>query len=140
VIKIALLSWLLMEFTLQSTVRKGTSLVSPPTKVHRTHCCFHLTRSRSLLDDEEGWTLNEPLTRLSSYMKCSMPRTLDPSAQATSRLRVGGTTICSRKAPVPLVDAEIQEVGNRRQIAARAETTGYSLACAESRTTGRHLI
>jgi hypothetical protein len=42
------------------------------------------------------WTLNALLTTSSSYRKCSKRRTLDHSAQATSRLRVEGTTKCSR--------------------------------------------
>ena len=41
------------------------------------------------------WTLNASLTTSSSYRKCSKRRTLDHSAQATSRLRIEGTMRCS---------------------------------------------
>src|SRR5580704_4097657 len=44
---------------------------------------------------ETEWTLNASLTRFSSYRKCSKRRILGHSAQATSRLRIGGTTKCS---------------------------------------------
>jgi hypothetical protein len=50
-----------------------------------------LTHSRFVPDDCGAWTLNASLTTSSSYKKCSKRRTLDHSAQATSRLRIGGT-------------------------------------------------
>jgi hypothetical protein len=45
---------------------------------------------------ETEWTLNASLTRFSSYRKCSKRRILGHSAQATSVLRIAGTTKCSR--------------------------------------------
>jgi len=45
-----------------------------------------------LLDIETEWTWNALLTTLSSYRKCSKRRTLDHSAQTTSRLQIKGTT------------------------------------------------
>jgi hypothetical protein len=44
----------------------------------------------------DGWTLNAPLTRSSSYRKCLKRRILGHSAQATSLLPIAGTTKCSR--------------------------------------------
>jgi hypothetical protein len=49
-----------------------------------------------LLDIEREWTLNASLTRFSSYRKCSKRRISGHSAQATSLLRIEGTTKCSR--------------------------------------------
>jgi Rhodanese-like domain len=57
---------------------------------------FSLTEFCFVLDDEDTWTLNALLTTSSSYRRCSKRRTLDQSAQATSRLQIEGTTICSR--------------------------------------------
>jgi hypothetical protein len=54
-----------------------------------------LTVAVFLLDIETEWTLNALLTTSSSYRKCSKRRTLDHSAQATSLLRIEGTTKCS---------------------------------------------
>ena len=45
-----------------------------------------------LLDIGTKWMLNAPLTRLSSYRKCSKRRILGHSAQATSLLPIAGTT------------------------------------------------
>ena len=47
-----------------------------------------LTVAVLMLDIETGWTLNALLTTSSSYRKCSKRRTLDHSAQATSRLQI----------------------------------------------------
>jgi hypothetical protein len=58
----------------------------------RHQCSFRLTHSGFVLDDGKGWTLNASLTTLSSYRKCSKRRTLDHSAQATSRPQIEGTT------------------------------------------------
>ena len=55
-----------------------------------------LTNVTLMSDIETEWTLNASLTRLSSYRKCSKRRILGHSAQATSLLRIGGTTKCSR--------------------------------------------
>jgi hypothetical protein len=51
-----------------------------------------------LLDIGTEWTLNAPLTRLSSYGKCLKRRILGHSAPATFLLRIGGMTKCSRTA------------------------------------------
>ena len=47
-----------------------------------------LTVAVLMLDIETEWTLNASLTTSSSYRKCSKRRTLDRSAQATSRLQI----------------------------------------------------
>jgi hypothetical protein len=57
-----------------------------------------LTIAMLMSDIGTEWTLTASLTRLSSYRKCSKRRILGHSAQATSPLRIGDTTICSRKA------------------------------------------
>ena len=49
-----------------------------------------LTVAVLMLDIETEWTLNALLTTSSSYRKCSKRRTLDHSAQATSRMRIVG--------------------------------------------------
>src|SRR5579864_5437588 len=46
----------------------------------------------------DAWTLSASLTRSSSFRKCSKRRILGHSAQATSLLRIEGTTKCSRTA------------------------------------------
>src|ERR1700730_17880941 len=57
---------------------------------------LRLTIAVLMLDIETEWMLNALLTTSSSYRKCSKRRTLDHSAQATSLLRIAGTTKCSR--------------------------------------------
>jgi hypothetical protein len=57
---------------------------------------YRLTVAVLMLDIETEWTLNTSLTTSSSYRKCSKRRTLDHSAQATSRLRIEDTTKCWR--------------------------------------------
>jgi hypothetical protein len=57
-----------------------------------------LTNATLMSDIETEWTSNASLTRLSSYRKCSKRRILGHSAQATSLLRIAGTTKCSRRA------------------------------------------
>ena len=54
-----------------------------------SQCIFRLTVPVLMLDIETEWTLNALLTTSSSYRKCSKRRTLDHSAQATSRLPIG---------------------------------------------------
>src|SRR5580692_12404396 len=57
---------------------------------------LRLTIATLMSDIETEWTLNASLTRFSSYRKCSKRRISGHSAQATSRLRIEGTTKCSR--------------------------------------------
>ena len=65
------------------------------TEGFQASCRFRLTAPRLLLDECDAWTLNAPLTRLSSYRKCSKRRILGHSAQATSLLPIAGTMKCS---------------------------------------------
>ena len=57
---------------------------------------LRLTNATLMSDIETEWTLNAPLTRFSSYRKCSKRRILGHSAQATSLPPIEGTTKCSR--------------------------------------------
>jgi len=76
----------------------------------------------------DAWTLNASLTRLSSYRKCSKRRILDHSAQATSRLRIGGTTICSRT--VRGFDfGSVMEFAAARDITARTRASAATIDC-----------
>jgi hypothetical protein len=57
-----------------------------------------LTIATFMLDIETEWTLNASLTTSSSYRKCSKPRILGHSAQATSLPPIEDTMKCSRTA------------------------------------------
>jgi hypothetical protein len=63
---------------------------------HDMQMPLRLTIAMLMLDIETAWTLNALLTRSSRYRKCSKRRISGHSAQATSRLRIEGTTKCSR--------------------------------------------
>jgi len=95
------------------SIESGRPSISPPPKAAQHHRMLHssleewlqcataemsprLTIAMLMLDIETEWTLNASLTTSSSYRKCSKRRILGHSAQATSRLRIEGTTKCSR--------------------------------------------
>ena len=62
------------------------------TKGFQASCRSKLTSPRFLLNNGDEWTLNESLTRLGSYRRCSKRRTLGHSMQATSLPPIGGMT------------------------------------------------
>src|SRR5580704_10920454 len=76
--------------------RKKSCLIAGRLSQSTTTGAARLTIRTLMLDSEAEWTLNALLTTSSSYRKCSKRRTLDHSAQATSLLRIEGTTKCSR--------------------------------------------
>ena len=85
-------------------------------------------RCRAYVGYCDAWTLNASLTRSSSYRKCSKRRILGHSAQATSLLRIDGTTICSRT--VRGFDfGSVMEFAAARDITARTRASAATIDC-----------
>jgi hypothetical protein len=59
---------------------------------------FRLTIATFMLDIRREWTPNRRLPKSSALSASSQRRTSDPSAGATSQLRIEDTTKCSRRA------------------------------------------